>query len=65
MKHHETQISDPVERIRAIREKNYEATKNMTREERSEYYQKKVDAYEERRKQINLEDYDFPFLRKK
>lgn len=62
---HEIPTDEPMEMIRAIREKRYEETKHMTRKERSAYSQKKLDEAEEIRKKINPDDYDFPFLHKK
>ena len=40
---------DAVERVRAIRDRHYEATKQMTREEKWEYDQKR---YEEAKKTL-------------
>ncbi len=65
MKTIEIPTDDPVKMVRAIRDKHYEETKNMTREERDAYYQKKVMSFENRKKQVDPADYDFPFLSKK
>jgi len=56
---------DPLEMVRAIREKIYEETKHMTIDELMEYTER--DAAECRRmmKNINPDDYDLPFRRKK
>jgi len=57
--------TDAVEMVRAIRDRHYEATKHMTREEKRAYGQKE---YEEAKEYMaNLKpDYDrFPFLAKK
>ena len=62
MKTIEIPTDDPVKMVRAIREKRYEETKNMTREERAEYSRKKLDEFEENRKRVNLADYDFSWL---
>ncbi|GHT41891.1 hypothetical protein FACS189443_4240 [Planctomycetales bacterium] len=37
---------DTVEMIRAIRDKHYEETKNMTWDERCEYNRKKVESFD-------------------
>ena len=65
MKTTEIQIDDAVKMVRAIRDKHFEETKNMTREERLEYRRKKVEEFNELRKQVNPDDYDFSFLAKK
>lgn len=36
---------DPLEMVWAIREKHYEETKNMTPEEKAEYYRRKADRF--------------------
>jgi Na+/H+-translocating membrane pyrophosphatase len=56
---------DAVEMVREIRNRNYEATKHMTREEKRDYMQKKVDSMKKRMKEVNLDDYDFSWLRRK
>lgn len=65
MKTIEIPTDDPVKMVRAIRDKRYEETKNMTREERSEYSRKKVEEFKKQMEQVNPDDYDFPFLSKK
>ena len=65
MKTIEIPTGDPVKMVRAIREKRYEETKNMTREERAEYSRKKLDEFEETRKRVNPADYDLSWLRAK
>ena len=65
MKTIEIPTDDPVKMVRAIRDKQYEETKNMTREERLEYRRKKVEEFEKLRKQVDPNDYDFSFLHKK
>ena len=65
MKTIEIPADDPVKMVRAIREKRYEETKNMTREERAEYSRKKLDEFEKIRKRVNPADYDFSWLRAK
>ena len=57
--------NDAVEMIREIRNRNYEATKHMTREEKWAYEQKKVDNMKKLMKEVNPDDYDFSWLRKK
>ncbi len=59
----EIPTDDPVKMVRAIRDKRYEETKNMTPEEKNEYHRKKLEEFEEFRKRVNPNDYDFPFLR--
>lgn len=54
-----------IEMIWAIREKIYEETKSMTREEKSEYTRKQCDEFHELMKEVNPGDYDFSFLHKK
>jgi len=65
---------DAVERVRAIRNRYYEATKHMTREEKWEYdrqrYEKAKAEFDKRTANLTPEDYDrfyeqFPFLRRK
>ncbi|MDR1963117.1 MAG: hypothetical protein LBQ50_05015 [Planctomycetaceae bacterium] len=57
--------TDSVEMVRAIRDRCYEETKNMSPEERMAYRRKKLEEFEEIRKQINPADYDFSFLASK
>ncbi len=61
----EIPTGDAVEMVRAIRNKHYEETKNMSPAERDEYYQKKVESFERRMQQVNPTDYDFSFLTQK
>jgi hypothetical protein len=61
--------TDAVELVRAIRDRHYEETKHMTREERRVYDEKRIDRsvaeFEKRRANVKP-DYDrFPFLAKK
>ena len=56
---------NPVEMVRAIREKIYEETKDMTIEERMEYTERHAAECRRKMQEINPDDYDLPFLRKK
>ena len=56
---------DAVKMVRAIRDKMYEETKNMTREEENEHHWGNLAAYDEFRKQVRLDQHEFPFLAKK
>ncbi len=60
----ELPTGDGVKMVRAIRDRMYEETKGMTREEWSEYHHKK---YEDAKAlmQVNPADYDFSFLTQK
>ena len=59
---------DAVERVREIRNRHYEETKSMTREEKQAYDRKRIDnsVAEFEKRMANIQpDYDrFPFLRK-
>ena len=57
--------TDAVEMVRAIRNRHYEATKNMTREEKREFDRKRSERFELLRKQVNPDLSRFPFLTKK
>ncbi len=65
MKTIEISTDDPVRMIRAIRDRHYEETKNMTHDERWEYDRKKIESFDKRMRQVDPADYDFPFLAKK
>lgn len=65
MKTIEIPTDDPVKMVRAIRDKHYEETKDMTPEQRREYYRQKTESFDRRMEQVNPDDYDFPFLPKK
>ena len=56
---------DAVEMVRAIRNRHYEETKHMTREEKRAYEQKKVDNFKKLMKEVNPADYDFSWLSRK
>jgi len=56
---------DPLEMVRAIREKIYEETKHMTIDELMEYTERGAAESRRRMKEINLDDYDFSFLYEK
>ncbi|GHT18997.1 hypothetical protein FACS1894189_7470 [Planctomycetales bacterium] len=49
----ETKPFDGVEMVRAIRQRHYEETKDMSREERREHDRKKVAEFEQYRKMVN------------
>ena len=54
---------DAVEMVREIRNRKYEETKHMTREEKWAYEQKGVDEFKKLMKEVNPSDYDFSWLR--
>jgi vacuolar-type H+-ATPase subunit I/STV1 len=58
---------DAVERVREIRNRRYEETKHMTREELREYNHKRYEEAKAWKASIKMEpnDYDFSWLRKK
>jgi hypothetical protein len=56
---------DPVEMVRAIREKIYEETKHMTQEERMARTSRRAEECWRKMQEINPDDYDLSFLRKK
>jgi len=56
---------DPLEMVRAIREKIYEETKHMTIDELMEYTERGAAECRRMMKDINPDDYDLPFRRKK
>jgi hypothetical protein len=55
---------DVLKELRKIRNKNYEATKNMTFEEEREYYHRGSEALREEMARMNYKNgrKDFPFL---
>ena len=57
--------NDPVEVVRAIREKIYEETKHMTQEERMAHTSQQAEECWREMQEINPADYDLSFLRKK
>ena len=56
---------DPLEMVRAIREKIYEETKHMTQEERMARTSQRAAECRRKMQNINPDDYDLPFRRKK
>ncbi|MDR1270742.1 MAG: hypothetical protein LBK82_14595 [Planctomycetaceae bacterium] len=54
--------TDVLKMIRKIREKHYNETKNMSAQERAEYDRKKRESFEKHLTEINLSDYEFPFI---
>jgi hypothetical protein len=60
---------DAVERVRAIRDRHYEETKHMTREEKRAHDSAKmaeaVAEFKKLAKEANPDDYDFSWLRSK
>jgi hypothetical protein len=58
-------IDDPLNIIWAIRGEMYEETKYMSHEEFNRYIDRHCQEAHKRMKQINPDDYDFPFLPKK
>ena len=57
--------TDAVEMVRAIRDRYYEATKQMTREERRAYDQKEYEEAKKYMASIDPSQYVFPWLPKK
>jgi hypothetical protein len=57
--------TDAVEMVRAIRDRHYEATKHMTREEKRAYDQKRYEDAKKYMASVDTSQYDFPFLPKK
>ena len=57
--------NDAVEMIREIRNRKYEETKHMTREEKWAYEQKGVDRMKKLMREVNPADYDFSWLHRK
>jgi hypothetical protein len=57
-------IFDAVKMVREIRNRHYEQTKKMTEEEKKEFDRKRLESYNKHREAINLDDYDFSFLKK-
>jgi hypothetical protein len=63
MPEYDINSKDPLEMVRAVREKIYEETKHMTVEERMEYTNKKATACRCQMQEINLDDCDLSWLR--
>ena len=59
------QPKDAVEMVREIRNRKYEETKHMTREEKWAYEQKGVDNMKKLMKEVNPDEFDFSWLRRK
>ncbi|MDR2643055.1 MAG: hypothetical protein LBC74_09700 [Planctomycetaceae bacterium] len=56
---------DAVKMVREIRNNYYKVTKNMTAEEKSKFDRKELENYYKHLETLNLDDYNFPFIRKK
>ena len=56
---------DAVEMVRAIRNRHYEATKNMTREEKRAYDQKEYEEAKKIMAKVDSSKYDFSWLHTK
>ena len=54
-----------VEMVREARNRHHEETKHMTVEEMWAYDQPKIDAIKALMKEVNPDDYDFSWLRRK
>ncbi|MCL2119334.1 MAG: hypothetical protein FWH27_13010 [Planctomycetaceae bacterium] len=65
MPEHDINSSDPLEMVRAIREKIYEETKHMTIDERMEYTERSAAECRRIMQEINPDDFDLPFRRKR
>jgi len=62
MPEYDINSDNPVEMVRAIREKIYEETKYMTIEERMEYTERHAEECRRKMQEINPDDYDLSFL---
>lgn len=62
MSEYDIHSDDPMEMIRAVREKIYEETKEMTNEEFGAVLREASESYRLKAASIRLEDFDFPFL---
>jgi len=56
---------DAVERVRAIRNRNYEETKHMTREEKRAHDRKRYEEAKQMAASIDSSKYDFSWLKSK
>jgi len=65
MPEYDINSDNPLEMVWAIREKIYEETKHMTREEQMAHLTQQADEARRRMKEINPDDYDLSFLRRK
>jgi len=65
MPEHNINSDNPLEVVRAIREKIYEKTKDMTVEERMEHTRQQAAECRRQMQEINPDDFDLSFLRKK
>jgi len=58
----EIPTNDGVAMARAIRDKMYEETKNMTTEEKREYSRKRLESVRRKMAAVNPDDYDLSWL---
>ena len=65
MPEYDINSDNPLEMIRAIREKIYEETKDMTQEERMAHTNRQADEFRRTLEEINPDDCDLSFLRRK
>ncbi|MCL2120025.1 MAG: hypothetical protein FWH27_16530 [Planctomycetaceae bacterium] len=65
MPEYDINSNDPLEMVWAIREKIYEETKDMTAEERRAHMTRQANEFRQSLREINVEDYDLPFLHTK
>jgi hypothetical protein len=65
MPEYDINSDNPLEMVWAIREKIYEETKDMMKEERMAYTRQHADNARRMMKEINPDDYDLSFLHKK
>ena len=61
----EIPTDDAVAMVRAIRDKMYEETKNMTPEEKQEYGRKRLESVRQKMAEVNPADYDLSWLTSK
>ena len=65
MPEYDINSDNPLEMVWAIREKIYEEIKDMTKEERLAHLTRQADEARRKMKEINPDDYDLSFLRRK
>ena len=65
MPEYDINSDNPLEMVWAIREKIYEETKHMTREEQMAHLIRQADEAQRMMEEINPDDYDLSFLHRK
>ena len=59
----EIPTQDSVAMVRAIRDRHYEATKDMTAEEKREYDHQRLERARRKLAEVNPDDYDLSWLK--